>query len=145
MIDQPLAGWVPPERVMLSRWMYRHICRHLSECLPEEGCGLLAAQPDGRVRRHFIVENMEHSPTRYRLNPQQQLRAMLWMENSPARQMIIYHSHPNGPDHLSETDLAECYYPTSLQMLFHRAAGVWRANLYHIQDQDAISLDWAIV
>lgn len=144
MIDQPLAGWVAPRKVVLSQWMYDRICRHLTACLPEEGCGLLAALPDGRVKRHFPIENSLHSHTRYQLEPRQQLRAMLWMEANPARQMIIYHSHPTGPDHLSETDLAECSYPTSLQMLFHRRGRVWHANLYRMEARIPVIVNWEI-
>jgi [CysO sulfur-carrier protein]-S-L-cysteine hydrolase len=144
MIDDPLHGWKPPEQVIFSAWMISRVRSHLTACLPEEGCGLLASTPAGRVRRHFPIDNLEHSPTRFRLDPRAHLRAMLWMEHSPARLMIIYHSHPNGPDHLSETDLAESTYLNALHMVFFRDGSRWHANLYAIPGKTPDLIPWMI-
>jgi proteasome lid subunit RPN8/RPN11 len=110
--------------------MYRRMLAHIRGCLPEEGCGLLAVDSTGLVKRHFPVENILHRVDHYQLNPTQQVRAMLWMDRHPARQMIIYHSHPAGPDHLSTTDLAECRYPEAIYWLWYPHPCGWAARIY---------------
>lgn len=69
------------------------------------------------------------------MNPKEQLKAMLWMENKQVPQMIIYHSHPQGPARLSETDLAEAYFPEAIYMLWHSPAERWKVQLYWLSNR----------
>jgi proteasome lid subunit RPN8/RPN11 len=51
----------------------------------------------------------------------------------------IYHSHPNGPDHPSPTDIAENMYPVA-QIIWFRENGEWRARAYKIEAGTAIEI-----
>lgn len=114
----------------------------LRDCLPEEGCGLLAVDSAGRVIRHFPIENVAHSRRCFRMDPLAQIKAMLWMETHHAAGMVIYHSHPCGPDHLSDTDLAETFYSDALLLLFFPEKTSWKARIWALEQNSPV--EWKI-
>lgn len=137
--------WLAPTRCSIPHGMYYAMRKHVITSFPEEACGLLAADRAGEVKRHFKIENILHSSTRYRFNPQQQVDAMLWMDVHACEQMIIYHSHPDGPDHLSVTDLSESYYPTALYLLWYLLKIRWKSKLYRIENGSSIEIPLIII
>ncbi len=106
----------------------------LSHCqaeYPLEACGFLGGQ-DGEAFIVTTVENILRSPVAYEMDPQQQIEAMLQIEDSGLDLMAAFHSHPHGPSQPSATDLAQAYYPDLVQVIIslrERAAPVARAFL----------------
>jgi proteasome lid subunit RPN8/RPN11 len=87
---------------------------------PEETCGLVAGR-DGRAVRIYPVENIYHSPVAFEMDPLQQIRTMLAIENEGLDLLAIYHSHPNGPAQPSPSDVAQAYYPESAHLIISLA------------------------
>jgi proteasome lid subunit RPN8/RPN11 len=78
---------------------------------PEEVCGLLAGR-DGIVIDAHPVTNCEHSPTFYRMDPDEQLRAVLRIEDDLDLEVLaIYHSHPATEPRPSLTDIRLAQWP----------------------------------
>jgi proteasome lid subunit RPN8/RPN11 len=103
------------------------IVDHLEYCLPEEGCGLVGGL--GEVARLILpVENELHSPVRFLMRPMDQFRAMERLEKDGLELVAIFHSHPNGPDHPSATDVAEFYYPGSMVVIGSRVLAANASN-----------------
>ncbi len=138
------SGWTPPQVCRISAFIYYSMRRHILACLPEEGCGLLAADSVGRVRRHFPIENFLHSGNRFQLHPQQMVNILLGMEESRFKQLVIYHSHPSGPSHLSQTDLAESYYPEALHLLWFPVENRWKTKVFYISEGSPIEIKMEI-
>lgn len=98
---------------------------HLRACLPEEACGLLGGQlgdpstgRPARCQAVVPVPNALHSPVRFRMAPEEQLKAFYWLEQQQLDLLAIFHSHPTGPSHPSRTDLAEFAYPGVLYLIW---------------------------
>lgn len=89
---------------------------HLQAEYPLEACGILAGQ-NGQVTQLYPIENSLQSQTVYEMNPQQQLAAMLDIEDRGWELLAMYHSHPNGPEMPSPTDIAQAYYPHTIQII----------------------------
>ena len=87
---------------------------------PEEGCGLVGGR-DGRAVLLYPVENVRHSPVAVEMEPLQQIRAMLAMEAEGLELIAIYHSHPDSPARPSATDVANAYYPDTVQLIISLA------------------------
>jgi [CysO sulfur-carrier protein]-S-L-cysteine hydrolase len=96
----------------------------VENCLPDEACGLVAGKDRCSIRVYPIT-NILPGPTRFRLDPQQQLQAMLLMEEQELDMMAIYHSHPAGPSHPSVTDLEESAYPETVNLIWYPQEGDW--------------------
>lgn len=100
---------------------------------PEEACGMVLGIA-GRARQVIPVTNVLHSPLRFRMHPQEQLAAFERMEQEGLELSAIYHSHPQGPDTPSPTDIAEAFYPDALTLIWSRAAGDWICRGFWIRD-----------
>ena len=100
----------------IRRPFLNQLLAHLQAEYPLEACGILAGQ-GGQVIKLYPIENKLHSPTAYEMNPQQQLAAMLEIEERGWAMTAIYHSHPHGPETLSATDIAQAYYPDTIQVI----------------------------
>jgi proteasome lid subunit RPN8/RPN11 len=119
------------EKLILRRKAWQAMRRHVSRRAPLEACGLRAGKND-RVESTLGVRNAEQSPVRFRMEPRAQWRAFQRIEAAGLDLVGIYHSHPNGPDHPSPTDIAEAMYPVA-QIIWFRVDGEWRARGFQIQ------------
>ena len=90
---------------------------HLQACYPLEGCGLLAGDEAGTVTAVYPIDNILQSPTAYEMDPQQQIQVMLTLEAADWQMLALYHSHPQGPEQPSTTDIAQAYYPEALHII----------------------------
>jgi [CysO sulfur-carrier protein]-S-L-cysteine hydrolase len=98
---------------------------------PEEACGLVAGT-DNRSRKVFEVKNTLQSPTRFRMDPQQQLEALLRIEENKWDLLAIYHSHPAGPAYPSPTDLSDAAYPEAANLIWYPQEGDWSCRGFMI-------------
>ena len=128
-----IASRMPPDRLHIPLDVWQTILTHVTACLPEEACGFLGGE-GGQVRLALPVENSEHSPVRFRMNPEGQLRGMTRIEGEALTMVAIYHSHPQGPSGLSATDLAEAAYPESALLVVSPARGKWQGRAFLIED-----------
>jgi [CysO sulfur-carrier protein]-S-L-cysteine hydrolase len=120
------------ESIQLAENLINQIFNHVQRVLPEEACGLVAGKNSVGVEV-IAVTNEVHSPVRYRMAPQEQLEAFLWLENQELELLALYHSHPGGPAFPSATDIAEYAYPDSVMIVCYPADGEWHAGAFLIK------------
>jgi len=127
-----------PTRLFLTPALWQAMLEHSLACLPEEACGLLGGllAEDGRsarVARALLIENALHSPVRFRMAPEEQLKAFLALETDGLELVAFFHSHPKGPSHPSPTDLGEFAYPGVLSLILSPSAnGGWQLRAFAI-------------
>jgi [CysO sulfur-carrier protein]-S-L-cysteine hydrolase len=110
---------------------WRAMLQHVSECAPLEACGLLAGKQDS-VKAVLKVRNAEQSPVRFRMDPQEQYNALMWIETNGLDLVGIFHSHPSGPNTVSPTDIAEVAYEV-VQIIWSRSNGTWNMRGFWIE------------
>lgn len=101
----------------LPRTFYEAMVDHVQAVYPQEGCGLLAGEENGRLTHHYPIHNQLQSQTAYDMEPTAQIQAMLHMEKQGWELLAIYHSHPHSPATPSPTDVAQAYYPDTIQLI----------------------------
>lgn len=104
---------------------------------PEEACGLLAGS-DSQVARHYSIPNSEHSKTRYTMQSRELVGAMKSIEDNDLELVAIYHSHPDGTEVLSVSDLRENNYPGLIQIVVSLTAKGWQIHPYFIDNDGNI-------
>lgn len=111
---------------------------------PEEACGLLAGKTLGQVEKVFPVANRLHSPSRFEMDPREQLRAFIDIEAAGLELCAIYHSHPLGPAAPSPTDLTEFAYPGVVYLIWAPEqpgpSPVWDARGFLLDDRVVIEI-----
>jgi proteasome lid subunit RPN8/RPN11 len=101
---------VGPERLRIQGEDWDRLTAYLHSCLPEEGCGLLAGRA-GEVDLWLPIENSEHSPTHYHMEHRALVRAFHQVEGLGLELLAAFHSHPQGPAGVSQSDVREWQYP----------------------------------
>lgn len=102
--------------MVISAGQVAEMVDHARSEFPNEACGLLASK-DGKVVRFYPIANAESSPVTYRMDPQDQLKAMLEMDDLDWDLGAIYHSHTHTRAYPSQTDLSLAFYPDSLYII----------------------------
>ena len=105
--------------------------QHISKEFPLEACGLLAGI-ENKVEKVIPVKNVAKSSVRFRMDAQEQYNSFKWIEANGLELVGIYHSHPNGPASVSESDLAEAAYAV-VNIVWSQVGGAWVANGFWIE------------
>ena len=117
--------WIPASAALPAA-MRSAVIAWLRAALPNEGCGLLVADRvagDGGLPTRFVgMANAAASPYRYLIDPQEQLR--VWLEVDDADEVVwaIVHSHVASPARPSATDVGLAAYPEALYIICSMAA-----------------------
>jgi len=105
------------------------MCRHAGNCAPDEACGILAGKGEA-VSRVLTVTNVLHSAVRFQMNPDEQLQALLDLEERGEEMIGYFHSHPVGPAVPSATDLEMYYYPGAVMVILGCENGIWKPHAF---------------
>jgi [CysO sulfur-carrier protein]-S-L-cysteine hydrolase len=121
IVDGPAVFRRAVDSLRLQPALAAAIVDHLCACLPNEGCGLLAARWDGDGTlvgtRFYPGTNVDASPTRFTMAPTEVLAAFRDVEANGWTLGAIVHSHPVTPPTPSPTDLREAFYPKALMVI----------------------------
>ncbi len=99
---------------------------------PEEACGFVAGEGD-KSRVIIPVTNMLHDAFRFRLDPDEELKAFSFAEDKGWDILAVYHSHPHGIDHPSPTDIDELTFPGIIYLIWYQTANDWKCRGYLMQ------------
>ena len=121
------------QRIRLSASQWAEIVAHLEACLPEEGCGLLAGRAD-RVDLVVPIENVEHSPVHYTMEPRALVGALGRFEALGLDLMGAFHSHPGGPFGVSQSDVREWRYPEAALVVCAPGEEGWEAKAFLVDE-----------
>lgn len=124
--------------LVLSSAAWRHMRRHVARRVPLEACGLLAGHAS-RVELVLGTRNAERSPVQFRISPAEQLRAFNRIERLGLELVGIYHSHPNGPNAPSLSDIHQAFYNVA-HLVWWRQAGEWQAGAWWIEGDQVTPL-----
>jgi proteasome lid subunit RPN8/RPN11 len=98
---------------------------------PLESCGLVGGQ-DGQAEVVIPVSNIAGSAVRFRMDPNEQIQAMMRIEESGWELLGIYHSHPQGPSGPSVTDFQEAAYPEAAYLIWFREGQTWSCRAFDL-------------
>ncbi len=119
------------------------IIDHLERVFPDEGCGILAGK-NNRVELVISITNVLHEPTRYLMDPNEQLNAFIYIDEKDLDILAIYHSHPRGGSFPSQTDLNKFMYPNVVTLIVCKLESKWTFAGYLIEENQyrEISIKW---
>lgn len=120
------------QELILQQRHWQEMLEHVDRQTPLEACGLLAGKKD-RVEEVILVQNQAQSPTRFVMDPYEQLKALDWIESHGLDLLGIFHSHPAGPETVSATDIAEAAYEV-VHLIWSRRQANWQVRGFWIED-----------
>ncbi len=132
------------EGIQLTRLQWEAMRKLVQSWLPEEACGLLGGK-GARVLMIAPVTNALRSFTRFRMDPEGQLAGMQKIEEGGFDLIGIYHSHPQGPGGLSETDLKEMAYPELVHLIWSLIGGNWTCHAFRLEAEEPIEIPMEMI
>jgi proteasome lid subunit RPN8/RPN11 len=100
----------------------------------EEACGFVLGE--GHAARMVIpVKNIYHDRFKFRMDPQEELDAFILAEQRGWEVLAIYHSHPQGIDRPSNSDLDELTFPGVVYIIWYQSDSKWQCRAYLMQSQ----------
>lgn len=121
-----------PKKIIINKDHWLQMRAHAIKDAPLEACGLVGGK-DWQSLEVFPTENELHSPTRFRIEPQAQIRIFNLIEERGWDLIGLYHSHPSGPDHPSRTDVAEAAYPETVNLIWYKLNNTWDCQGFIIE------------
>lgn len=113
------------------------IRRHSENCAPEECCGLIATDPIGEVRFVYPLTNADGSANSYTVAPEESYGAFMHSDRHGWKVGGVFHSHPDGPDRLSQRDIDTMVDETWLHILVS-PAGI---ACYRVVDDRVVAVE----
>jgi proteasome lid subunit RPN8/RPN11 len=110
------------------------IIDHCRSGFPNESCGICGGR-DGVVEEFHAMENVDHSPVSYFMDPKAQFRVMKALRAAGRQMVAIYHSHPHSAPYPSPKDVRLASYPDTVYLIVSLAdSDSPRAKAYIIAD-----------
>ncbi|HEX6507573.1 MAG TPA: M67 family metallopeptidase [Chloroflexota bacterium] len=106
--------------MVIPQRLVDQIVEHARIGFPDEACGLIASS-DGRAIRVYPIDNIDASPVSYRMDPKQQLQAMMEIDDNEWELGAIFHSHTRTRAYPSQTDVQLAFYADTLYMIISLA------------------------
>jgi proteasome lid subunit RPN8/RPN11 len=129
--------------VRISRELIDEIVAHAREDAPDECCGMVAAD-DGRAVQVYRATNAAASPLRYEIDPQDQFRIEMAIEDAGLELGAIYHSHTRSAPYPSQTDVNLAFHPQAVYVIVGVAGPEPEVRAYRITDAAVEEVDLAI-
>lgn len=113
---------------------------HASFCAPEEACGLLAFDTEGRLRFVYCLTNIDHSPHRFTVDPTEHFRALQHAERNGWEIGGSFHSHPGGGAEPSGTDVAAALDPSWIHVIVGSGSGGTQIKAYRVRSGSVVDV-----
>ncbi len=120
------------------------IVAHALAEAPNECCGMIATRDGEAVTVHRAL-NAAASPFRYEIDPKDQLRIELAIEDAGCDLGGIYHSHTRSEPYPSQTDINLAFYPDAVYVIVGVAGAEPEVRAFQIVDRQVgeVALDVA--
>jgi proteasome lid subunit RPN8/RPN11 len=117
----------------IPRELYDEIVAHAQSEAPNECCGMIAAR-DREAVKVYRATNTAASPYRYELDPAEQYRIQVEIEDAGLDLGAIYHSHTRTDPYPSQTDINLAFYPDALYVIVGLAGDGPHVRAFTIRD-----------
>ena len=102
----------------LSAALAEELLAHARSELPNEACWLLSGSlANGRAARFHPARNLDASPLRYNVHPEDLVRITFAIEDAGEELVAIFHSHTRSAAVPSATDRRTAMYPDPFYLL----------------------------
>jgi proteasome lid subunit RPN8/RPN11 len=121
-------------RLFLPSDICEQVLTHARTSRPREAVGLLGGLADGQIRKAMPLQNLATGTVNFIADPLAQFRALHRLESENLKLLAIYHSHPGGGVHPSDTDLVFARHWSCVQVIIaigEQGSGGERVRAFH--------------
>ena len=146
--DPDERGTVPLPSISIAAVLVQEVIDAARAGVPNEACGLLVGTgyaADGESpTRYEPLRNAAESPYRYLIDPEEQLRVWLQLEDAGEVPWAIVHSHVASAAVPSATDVGLAFFPDSLYVICSLADEMPSMRAWSIRDGTVTEVPLAV-
>ncbi len=132
------------EPLEIPRDLHDAMVAHCVRDSPLECCGILGGVPP-RVSSFHPLRNEFASPTSYRADSRELVKAVVELRERNAAILAIYHSHPRWEAIPSQTDLRENHYGTLPRIIVSLLDETPDVRIWRLESDSYHELPWRII
>jgi proteasome lid subunit RPN8/RPN11 len=117
---------------------------HCRREAPLECCGILGGVPPRVSSFHPLRNVASASETRYDADPDDLIRAWIWLREHESEIVAIYHSHPRWEAVPSATDLSQNYYGPVPRIIVSLLAEPPDVRVWRLDPDSYQELPWSL-
>ena len=121
----------------IARALYDELIAHARADAPNECCGMIASRNGEAVAVHRAT-NAAASPLRYEIDPTDQYRIQMEIEDEGLDLGAIYHSHTRSEPYPSQTDINLAFHPDALYLIVGVAGDEPEVRAFRIPDRSRV-------
>lgn len=133
----------PPPPLTVPAAVLDAMVAHCVREAPLECCGILGGVPP-LVSSIHPLRNTEASETRYNADPDELVKAVVWLRGRGAEMVAIYHSHPRSAAVPSKTDLRENHYGEVPRIIVSLLGPVPEVRVWRLDPASFEELPWRL-
>lgn len=126
--------------ITLTNPQLERIFAHANEAKPNECCGLIGGDQNGKVARIYKLRNVAgRKIDSYEAAPEDLFAAQRQMRERGEQLLGIYHSHPRSAEPIpSQTDVRLAYYPQAVYFIVGFDGGKAVMRAFRISESDEV-------
>lgn len=128
------------DKLALRKVQADQIIKHCLNESPDEACGILTGI-NGEVEKVFEMKNVEKSPIRYNMDPQEQFSVLKEARKDGQEIVGIYHSHTASRAFPSKTDIELAFYPEAAYVIVSLENKEPYIKAFKIQDKEISEIE----
>jgi proteasome lid subunit RPN8/RPN11 len=128
----------------IARALYDEMVQHARADAPNECCGMIAADAEGKLVAVHQMVNAAASPLRYVMDPTEQYQVEYKQIYDAGLDVgVVYHSHTRSAPYPSQTDINLANHPESVYVIVGLKDDVLDVRGFSIRDGkvDEVSVD----
>ena len=122
------------EHILIPPQIHDAMVGHARFCYPEEACGLIAVDQEGKLRMAYATTNVDRSPVRFTVAPREHFGAIKHAERHGWTIAGSFHSHPESAAFPSGRDIAGALDPEWLYLIVGLAGPAPEVRAFRIRD-----------
>jgi len=129
--------------MLIAPDLYAEMIAHAREEAPNECCGMIAVENDRAVRL-YRATNAAASPLRYEVEPRDQYRIEMAIDDAGWELGAIYHSHTRSVPFPSQTDINLAFHPDAVYLIVGVAGEQPDVRAFSIRDGEVRDAELAV-
>lgn len=132
--------------MQIPKALFDEMVEHARADAPNECCGMIAADSDGKLVKVHRMRNAAASPLRYEMDPAEQYEVEYkQIYEADLDVGVVYHSHTRSAPLPSQTDINLAYHPDSVYVIIGLKGGNLDVRAWNIRDEQVTEVEIQVV
>ena len=127
----------------INQQSYKRLCEIAKSAFSKEICGILIGS-ENHITNFIQISNISTDESSFIFDPDEHIKALYGIYQNGSKQIGIYHSHPFGPSHPSETDIKENLSEDQIYLIISNGSTNWMIKTFTLSNEGFTEIKIAV-